>query len=156
MCCILQSELPFTFLWVVCKNCTSHCSCVWIPVCVCSHISFSYASLPFGYFFLFCLFFCLFFRAMPVPYGGSQVSSPIGAVATGLHHSHSHAGSEQRLWPTTTACLTHWARPGIEPVSSWMPVVMRTFKIYYLTNFCEFIQNIFIEKLGYGWFCCRY
>ena len=30
-------------------------------------------------------------------HGGSQARDPIGAVATGLHHSHSHAGSEQRL-----------------------------------------------------------
>ena len=35
----------------------------------------------------------------------------IQATAAGLHHSHSNAGS-----------LTHWARPGIKSVSSWILV----------------------------------
>ena len=41
------------------------------------------------------LFFCLFAfpRATPMAYGGSQARGQIGAVATGLHHSHSNAGS---------------------------------------------------------------
>ena len=42
-------------------------------------------------------FFFFLFRAAPVPYGGSQVRSRIGATAAGLHHSHSHTGSEPRL-----------------------------------------------------------
>ena len=44
-------------------------------------------------------------------YGGSQAGGRIGAVAAGLHHSHSNVRS-----------LTHRARPGIEPESSWIPV----------------------------------
>ena len=44
-------------------------------------------------------------------YGGSQGRGQIRATAASLHHSHSNTGS-----------LTHWARPGIQPVSSWMPV----------------------------------
>ena len=43
--------------------------------------------------------------------GGSQARGRIGAAAAGLYHSHSNAGS-----------LTQSARPGIDPVSSWMPV----------------------------------
>ena len=35
-----------------------------------------------GLFFFFCIF-----KAAPVAYGGSQARGPIGAVATGLHHS---------------------------------------------------------------------
>ena len=55
-------------------------------------------------FFWFFLFVCLFFRATPTAYGGSQARGQIGAVAPGIHHqSHSHARS-----------LTHWARPGIQ------------------------------------------
>ena len=42
-------------------------------------------------FFIFYLFFCLF-RAELAAYGGSQARGPIGAVATGLCHSHSNAG----------------------------------------------------------------
>ena len=51
------------------------------------------------------LFFCLF---VLFAYGGSQARGRIGAVAASLHNSHSNAGS-----------LTHWARPGIEPATSW-------------------------------------
>ena len=37
--------------------------------------------------------------AAPTAYGGSQARGPIGAVATGLHQSHSNSGSEPRLRP---------------------------------------------------------
>ena len=39
------------------------------------------------------LFIYLLFTAAPVAYGGSQARGPMGAAATGLHHSHSNAGS---------------------------------------------------------------
>ena len=73
-------------------------------------------------FFLFCLF-----RATPLAYGSSQARGPIWAVAASLHHSHSYTRSEPCLWPTpqlkaTAGSLTHWARPGIKPWSSWMLV----------------------------------
>ena len=42
----------------------------------------------------------LLLRATPVIYGGSQARGQIGAVATGLHHSHSNARSEPHLRPT--------------------------------------------------------
>ena len=59
-------------------------------------------------FFVF-LFFCFcFFRAVPEAYGGSQARGQIGTTAGSLHHSYSNAGF-----------LTPWARPGIEPESSW-------------------------------------
>ena len=45
-------------------------------------------------------FFFGLFRATPTVYGGSQARGPIGATAAGLHHSHSHAGSEPRLQHT--------------------------------------------------------
>ena len=65
---------------------------------------------------------CLF-RAAPTAYGGSQARCQIRAVATGLHHSHSNARSATY---TTThgnpGSLTHWARPGTKPVSSWILV----------------------------------
>ena len=47
-------------------------------------------------FVLFCFVFCLF-RATPAAYGGSQARGLIGAVATGLRHSHSNDGSELHL-----------------------------------------------------------
>ena len=50
-------------------------------------------------------FFCPF-RAAPVAYGGSQAKGPIGAVAAGLHHSHSIAGSKPHLRPTPQLTAT--------------------------------------------------
>ena len=58
----------------------------------------------------------------PVAYGSSQAQGRIGATATGLCHSHSNTRSELSLQPTPqlmVRSLTHLARPGIEPVSSW-------------------------------------
>ena len=57
---------------------------------------------------LFHFYFFALFRAAPVAYGGSQTRGQIGAKVTGLHHSHSKAGS-----------LTHWMSPGIKPASPW-------------------------------------
>ena len=54
--------------------------------------------------FVFCLF--VFSRAAPGAYGGSQARGLITTVATGLHHSHSNAGSEPHLWPTPQLMAT--------------------------------------------------
>ena len=56
----------------------------------------------FFFFFLgfFFFFFFVFSRATPVVYGDSQARGLMGAVAAGLCHSHSNAGSEPRLQPT--------------------------------------------------------
>ena len=84
--------------------------------------------------FCYCFFFLSFFfsvfclfRATPTAYGGSQARGPIRATAAGLCQSHSNARSEPCLWPTTTALgnagsASHWARPGIEPETSWFLV----------------------------------
>jgi len=45
-------------------------------------------------------FFFYFSRATPMAYGGSRARGLIGAVASGLRHSHSNASSEPRLQPT--------------------------------------------------------
>ena len=53
------------------------------------------------------LFVCLsrfLFRAAPVTYGGSQARGPVGAVAAGLHPS--HTGSELNLPPTPRLMAT--------------------------------------------------
>ena len=52
-----------------------------------------------------CLVFCLF-RAAPSAYGCFQARGPIGATAAGLHHSHSHAGSELHLRSTPQLTAT--------------------------------------------------
>ena len=48
----------------------------------------------------FFFFFCLFSRATPVAYRGSQARGLIGAIASGLRQSHSKVGSKPRLRPT--------------------------------------------------------
>ena len=58
-----------------------------IPRCSLQH------NLFFIYFFVFGLF-----RAEPTTYGNSQARGRIGAVPTGLRHSHSNARSEPHLW----------------------------------------------------------
>ena len=62
---------------------------------------------PFQIQYVFLLFvrFCLF-RAIPAAYGGSQARGRIGAVASGLHHSHSNARCEPRLRPTPLLTAT--------------------------------------------------
>ena len=45
-------------------------------------------------------------RATPVAYGGSQARGLIGAVAAGLHQSHSNVGSEPHLQPTPQLMAT--------------------------------------------------
>ena len=42
-------------------------------------------------------FCCCYFRAAPKAYGGSQARGPIGSVAAGLRHSHSHATQDPSL-----------------------------------------------------------
>ena len=41
-----------------------------------------------------------FFRAAPIAYGDFQARVWIGAIASGLHHSHSNTSLELCLWPT--------------------------------------------------------
>ena len=57
---------------------------------------------------LFWVFFVflLFLWAAPTAYGGSQARGRIGAVAAGLHQSHSNVGSEPRLQPTPQLMAT--------------------------------------------------
>ena len=67
--------------------------------------------------------FFLLFRATPVAYGGSQARGWIRATATRAQPQ--QLGNQAASATYTTAhsnagSLTHWARPGIEPASSWI------------------------------------
>ena len=57
----------------------------------------------------FCLFVLSFYlsRATPIAYGGSQAGGPVGAVAAGLHQSHSNAAFEPHLQPTPQLMAYH-------------------------------------------------
>ena len=59
----------------------------------------------------FYLFIYLLFRAASSAYGGSQARGRIGAVAAGLGHSHSIAGSEPLLRPTPQLMATPDPQP---------------------------------------------
>ena len=64
-----------------------------------------------GFWVFFCLF--AFSRAASAAHGGSQARGLIGAVASGLHQSHSNAKSEPRLQPTPQLTAT----PILNPLS---------------------------------------
>ena len=70
-----------------------------------------YFQILFHFIYLFILIFCLS-RATPKAYGGSKDRGRIGAVATGLPHSHSNTKSKPHLRPTSklqgnAGSLTH-------------------------------------------------
>ena len=78
-------------------------------------------------FFCFFVFFVLLFRSVPVAYGSFQARGQLGAVAAGLYHSHSKHGIQATSATHTIAqrnsgSLTHLARPGTKPASSWILV----------------------------------
>ena len=56
--------------------------------------------------FVFFFVFFAFARAAPAAYERSQARGPIGAVATGLHQSHSNPGSKPYLQPTPQLTAT--------------------------------------------------
>ena len=73
-----------------------------------------------------CLFvFCLC-RTTPAVYGGSQARGQIGAIAASLCHSHNWGIQAASVTYTVAqeqcGSLTHWVRPGIDSVSSWILV----------------------------------
>ena len=63
-----------------------------------------------GFFCLFVFVFCLFAfsRATPEAYGGSQARRLIGAVATGLHQSHSNAKSTSHVCDLHHSSRQRW------------------------------------------------
>ena len=56
-------------------------------------------AIKFMYLFTYLLI-CHLFRASPTAYGISQARGRLGAVAAGLHHSHSSVGSKPHLRTT--------------------------------------------------------
>ena len=73
-----------------------------------------------------CLFLS-FFRAALAAYGDSQARDLIGALAAGLHQSHSKARSEPCLRPTPQLMATRILNPLSEardqtPATSWFQI----------------------------------
>ena len=76
--------------------------------------------------YLFKNFFCLF-RAAPMAYGSSQARAQISASPASLQSQPQQCWIWDMSVTYTTAqgnagSFTHWARPGIEPASSWILV----------------------------------
>ena len=79
-------------------------------------------------FFLFFIFIFLLFRATPVAYGGSQARGPIRATTANIWPT--PQPQQHQIWTASAnqaasvahgnaRSLAHWARPGIEPATSW-------------------------------------
>ena len=88
-------------------------------------------------------FFCLF-RSVPAAYRTSQARGWIRAVAASLYHSHSKVGSKLCPWHITAHSnaryLTHWVRPRIKPVSSWMLVMSVTAEPWWEILYVNFLS----------------
>ena len=90
-------------------------------------------NIPCLYFYVF-----IFFRgAAPAAYGGSQGRGPIGATVAGLHHSHSNEGS-----------LTHWAKPRMEPITSWFLVRFVFLLCHDGNSLCLYLFFKFLRSFG--------
>ena len=81
--CTLASE-ELTGLVLSPNRCITHFHSLFLSLVLLSFISL----------FLFIYFLFLLFRAALTANGGSQARGLIGAVASGLHHSHSNSGSK--------------------------------------------------------------
>ena len=106
-----------------------------------------FLSLSLFFFFFFGLFAISW--AAVTAHGGSQARGPVGAIAAGLRQSHSNAESELRLQPTpqltgNTGSLTHWAKPGIKPATSWFLVrFINPWAMMELRDFCLLFTALF-------------
>ena len=84
---------------------TSHIPTFTVCSLLTSHITslVSLSQLMYQNYYLF--FFCLF-RAAPTAHGNSQAGGQMGAVAAGLRHSYSNAGSFNSLcWARDRTCV---------------------------------------------------
>ena len=65
------------------------------------------------------------FMATPVTYGSSQARGQNGAAtvvySAGWHHQIPTTSATYITAYSNTRSLSHWARPGIKPTSSWIP-----------------------------------
>ena len=87
----------------------------------------------------------------PVSYGSSQARGQIRATTASLHHRHSNARQICAVSVTYTTAhsdvgfLTHWARPWIEPASSWILVGLVSGEPQW-----ELPSNLLLSKIHYN------
>ena len=101
---------------------------------------------------LFFLFLCVFLWLHPLLIKVPRLGSNLSCSCWPMPQPH-NARSKPRLWPTpqvhgNAGPLTHWARPGIKPVSSWILVRFIScepgwellWSLWFLNSFAWFIS----------------
>ena len=83
--------------------------------------------------FRFVVFVVCLFRGAPAAYRSSQARGRIGATSATYTKAQSNVGS-----------LSHWARPGIEPMSSWILVEVVTTEPWQELQF-SFVYSFFFR-----------
>ena len=94
----------------------------------------------------FVVVFFWLFRAAPAAYGSSQARGQIRATPQqcGIQ-------AESATYTTAhgnTGSFSHWERPGIEPISSWMPVKFVTHWATMGTPYHSRTGNSHLDQLG--------
>ena len=153
-----------------------------LPSPMISAIDFNcFVSFVCGWGFLGLLFFL---GLHPVSHGGSQARDLISSVAAGLCHSTAMPDPSGvcNLHHSSRQCqilITHWVRPGMEPATSWFPVIVFLFTapwrelpcrfylqmhllnwgmfplscllIVFIINDTDFCQILFLHQLTWSW-----
>jgi len=101
-----------------------------------------------------CFLFVCFchFRAASTAYGDFQARGWFGAVAAGLHHSHSNSGSEACLWSIHHSSWQHRILNPLSEARDWTCILMDTSQIrfcwammgtpiFFFWSFCHFLGH---------------
>ena len=109
-----------------------------------------------GFFFFLSFVFCLF-RATPVVCGGSHARGLICWPMPEPQQCQTQATSATYTTGNgNTGSLTYWARPGIEPTTSWLLVrsisAVPRWKLWYVEYLYVYEQN----KIGLWWLLYNY
>ena len=85
--------------------------------------------------------FFLLFKAAPTACGSSQARGQIGVAVASLRHIWA-ASATYTTVHSNVRSLIHWARPGIKPTSSWIPVGFLTTEPRQELHYAFFILKI--------------
>ena len=121
---------------------------LWLEICsksfliFCRLFVFLFLSFKYSLFLLFCIFLGLHLWHMEVPRLGVELELWLPAYATAT--ATPDPTPDPILQPTHWS-LTHWAKSGIKPASSWIPARFVTtepqlelLNILYIYGLCDF------------------